>query len=296
MIAQDKNMTDSATRPESASMHIREIVGGFQVDVELGGTVKFNTQLSNSRHRHNFFEICYVVAGHGEYVHGAERYKLSPGDVFAAEPNVSHEISSYGSQNLEVYFIRLSGIALETLPSSGSEDVLALFLARRKVYAKTDGLLMHFVALLRSRAFQSEKLLRLFANEIAKTLLWERPKRVDPSAGNEFDVIFAFMDANLGRRFRCKELAEVFGTSERTLRRKFHQATGTTLTEEILHRRIRASAHWLLEGRSVQEISDRLLNMDPSQFSRCFRRIVGKSPKAFQQSYVPGSIHHSTRP
>jgi AraC-like DNA-binding protein/quercetin dioxygenase-like cupin family protein len=295
MIQRDNVLINPAKPFPPSILHIREIVGRHQVDVELGGLVRFDIQVSNSLHRHNFFECCYVLEGNGEFVHGSERYPLCKGDVFVSEPNVLHEISSRLTRDLEIYFVRFSIQELK-FEAPAHPNVYVEFAREHRLHSSTDGSAVHYVRLLQSPKADAEKLLSIFTLALLKELLTHPLPAQTASQPSEFQSLFAFVQANPERNLRCRDLAEMTGMSERTLRRRFQTATGSSIMEEVNHLRMRAAAHRLLGGMTVQEVANSLGNMDPAQFHRTFKRTFGTTPKSFQKSYTPGTHPQSTRP
>ena len=79
------------------------------------------------------------------------------------------------------------------------------------------------------------------------------------------------------------------------LRRRFQEWFGASIVEEINHRRMRRAAHRLLMGFSAGEVAEFSGIADPAQFSRSFKKTMGKSPKEFQKTYRPGALSKQTR-
>ena len=80
-------------------------------------------------------------------------------------------------------------------------------------------------------------------------------------------------------------LAEVAGVSERTLRRRFHAATGTSPHAYLLQRRTEEARRLLGEtDLPVKAIAARLGYADVYFFSRQFRQLAGVPPAAYRKS------------
>jgi AraC family transcriptional activator of pobA len=75
--------------------------------------------------------------------------------------------------------------------------------------------------------------------------------------------------------------------SERTLRRKWQNSSGSSLTYEINYRRIvRASHLLLLPDMSIAEVGYQVGIESPAQFSRMFRGMKGLTPKDYRRKYL----------
>lgn len=80
-----------------------------------------------------------------------------------------------------------------------------------------------------------------------------------------------------------ESLASMCGLSVTQLRRLFHSCTGMTVTEYKTQLRIRRACHLLCEGElSIGEIADRLGYENIFYFSRVFKKVIGISPKQYQ--------------
>ena len=106
------------------------------------------------------------------------------------------------------------------------------------------------------------------------------------------DAIVLDTEEWLGEHFREKDaLAAAVhrsGVPERTLKRRFKLASGSTLIDRIQHLRIEEAKH-LLEGGSlsVDEISYAAGYEDASFFPRLFKRTTGLSPSQYRRMFQP---------
>ena len=85
-----------------------------------------------------------------------------------------------------------------------------------------------------------------------------------------------------------QKLVKKIDIPERTLKRRFKKATGTTLIEHIQYLRIE-EAKQLLETHStaVDEISIAVGYEDPSFFRRLFKRLSGLTPSQYRRMFQP---------
>jgi len=96
----------------------------------------------------------------------------------------------------------------------------------------------------------------------------------------------------LGAHFRAgdaiKRVVEVAGIPERTLKRRFKAATGSTLIDYLQNLRVEASKRLLESGhRAVDEISADVGYEDPSFFRRLFKRRTGLTPSQYRRMFQP---------
>ena len=85
-----------------------------------------------------------------------------------------------------------------------------------------------------------------------------------------------------------KQAVEQAGIPERTLKRRFRQATGTTLIEYLQNLRIEAAKRLLETSRlAVDEISVEVGYEDASFFRRLFKRRCGLTPSQYRRMFGP---------
>lgn len=274
-------------------MTIRETLGRYRLEVETHGIVRFDAQPTNGRHRHDYVEICLVLSGAGRYHHGDGEYPLHPGDVFTADPGVTHEISSHATRDLELWFLTLGVQKLDERAPTVEDAVVDRYMERHRTHAPGQDGLVRYLPLIDEG---SEGLERAAAGMAARYLalgmlqaLGGAPETaraaetVDP-----VDLALAYIDARIERPVGVDEIAAAVGLSPRALRRRFAARLGVGPAEEANHRRMRRAADLLLMGFGASE-AGRMVGIDaPAQFTRAFRRAFGTAPKAFQASYVPG--------
>ena len=279
-------------------MIVRETLGRTRLEVETHGIVHFDRQPTNGRHRHDFVEVCLVLAGTGRYVHGSGEYPLTSGDVFVADPGMTHEISSHATRDLDLWFLTLGFRRLDDGPSTPEDAVVERYLARHRTHAKGADALARYLPLIDERA---EGVARAAAGMAARYLALEMLETLAdaPKSGtleialDPVDLALDYLDARPERAIGVAEMAAAVGLSPRALRRRFVARLGVGPAEEANHRRMRRAAHLLLMGFSAAEAGRRVGIDAPAQFTRAFRRAIGATPKAFQAGYAPG---RTTRP
>ncbi|MBZ2167435.1 helix-turn-helix domain-containing protein [Marinobacter sp. F4216] len=83
-------------------------------------------------------------------------------------------------------------------------------------------------------------------------------------------------------------LVEASSLPERTLKRRFKAATGSSMIEYLQNLRIEAAKRQLEEGRlSVEEVSLEVGYEDLSFFRRLFKRLTGLTPGEYRRLFRP---------
>jgi len=85
-----------------------------------------------------------------------------------------------------------------------------------------------------------------------------------------------------------RQVVEIAGIPERTLKRRFKAATGSTLIEYLQNLRIEEAKRLLETGKlPVDEISVAVSYEDPSFFRRLFKRCTGLTPSQYRRMFQP---------
>lgn len=279
-------------------MIIHDTLGRYRLEVETHGTVRFDVQPTNGRHRHDFTEVCLVLRGSGRYVHGDGEYPLQRGDVFSADPGVIHEISSHATRDLELWFLTLSVHRLDGHVSTVEDAVVERYLERHRTHAPGRVDLARYLPLIDEGAEGLERAAaaaaaRYLALGMLQALAGVPPAPRASETVDPVDLALAYIEARLDQPLGVDEIAAAVGLSSRALRRRFVARLGVGPAEEANHRRMRRAAHLLLMGFSAAETGRQVGIDSPAQFTRAFRRAMGVAPKTFQSGYSPG---RTTRP
>jgi AraC-like DNA-binding protein len=107
-----------------------------------------------------------------------------------------------------------------------------------------------------------------------------------------------YIDANIGRSYSIREVADHAGCSRRVLERHFRQLLGGSVLSVIQEHRAERAKNLLATGNSpVKEIAQAVGYCTPAQFHAVFRRLVGMTPTEFRRSVCRrfGPVSNSRR-
>ncbi|PCJ51486.1 MAG: hypothetical protein COA79_26190 [Planctomycetota bacterium] len=265
----------------------------FSVQLTKISVVSFDKALTNTRHSHSYYEICYVIAGQGKYFHDNEIYELKHHDIFIADPKIVHEISSFATKDLELVFFTFN-------IQSGSKNknlcleskILKSFLASHHKLQSNNTQLEKYLRLLGEtnlNNFQIEirqhKIFEAFFFEMICILNKEDIPENQIKHNSTISRAIEFIQRHLEQKIKVKDIADFSHCSERNLRRLFHQHFSHTIVDEINERKLQRAMQKLKMGFNVNETANTLGIESPAQFSRLFKKYIGESPKAFQQRH-----------
>jgi AraC-like DNA-binding protein len=264
--------------------------------------VSFEQVTRNRVHRHSFFEPCIVLSGTGEFEHGSAVFSLREGDLFIANPGVYHEIRSVRTADLGLYFLAFSIARASQTSRSGErpalrQETMAEFIRGHSVYLPGQSHLIslfeHAMKLSRNdlgltqSPFYGDAAVLLLNQVIAALSESARLSAEDHGHHQLTNRVADAIEKRLHQPLRIATLARDCGMSERTLRRKWKNSRGLSLTNEINHRRIvRASHLLLLPDISIAEVGYQVGLESPAQFSRMFRSVKGLTPKEYRRKYL----------
>jgi AraC-like DNA-binding protein len=264
--------------------------------------VSFELVTRNRVHRHSFFEPCIVVSGTGEFEHGSAVFSLREGDLFIADPGVYHEIRSLRTTDLGLYFLAFS-IARASRTSRSAEqrglrqEIMAEFIRCHSVHLPGQSHLIplfeHAMKLSRNGVgkmqspFYGDVAILLLNQVIASLTKSARLSAEDHGDQQLTNRVAEAIEKRLHQPLRIATLAKECGMSERTLRRKWKNSSGSPLTHEINHRRIERASHLLLlPDMSIAEVGYQVGIESPARFSRMFNGVKGLTPKEYRRKYL----------
>lgn len=274
---------------------MHEVYGKYRIRIGTGAYCSFSERTTNSPHLHAaYHEICYVISGRGEYRYGEKRYPLGTGDVFIADPNDVHEITSHTTKDLYLVFFTFTASPITAEVSSRYEDALldSFFTSHATVVRGRDDIMKLLPAA--GTAFRGANGTEIH-NDVVHTIVIAlidaltapRIRAGAHALDHAVQRAVDFIGGNVKRRISVSEIAAAAGTSERTLRNLFRRALGKRVIDVINERKMNHAAHLLSMHFKIYEIAAAVGIDDPAQFTRLFRKTVGVTPREYQRTNAP---------
>lgn len=256
-------------------------------------------------HRHQFFEMAFLLSGSATNFTGNQAMELKTGDVLIMPPGSVHGICTYQDDGILINILmRATTFEQHFLNLLPDDDLLRDFFSQA-LYRTSDtpfllfhtgndttlrklilGILMEFGRNNRYKNTMLSSMLSMFF----VNLMRDHEKDVviptwNPSVMNENTIfIIEYMQKNYAR-ITLKHLAEFFHYSERQMQRIIHTATGFSFGENIRYLRMKHGKEMLRETNlSVQEIADILGYYDAGSFRHAFRASEGMTPQMYRKS------------
>jgi AraC-like DNA-binding protein len=262
-------------------------------------------QLAIEQHRHEFFEIAFVLSGSGVHMTDHFQHRIEARDVLVLN---SHRPHGYGQPlglNLINILIRTDlitrlGRELGALP--GYHSLFTLEPARWRRHDYISHLRLSPAEMTQIEEWANrleEETLRqgddgsVLAEAYLTLIVGMLCRRYGQKTGlpvrseGKFGRILSWIETKLDRPLTVSDLAREMGMSERTLHRRFQLAVGTTPAAYLIQNRIRRAAEHLSrehgETRRISEVASACGFEDSNYFSRCFRKVMGRTPRDYQK-------------
>jgi AraC-like DNA-binding protein/quercetin dioxygenase-like cupin family protein len=246
----------------------------------------------NWSHAHSFYEVCLSYAGVGTFASGDRDFAISEGMLFLARPGDVHEIRGDGDDPLGITYWGF------TLPHrSETPDWLAGFTDPEGPVVVTDTESVELALRMMVRAVESGgPRSDVRTQSVAQTLLAETasafataPAEGTPSTDSgeaAVQVMRRYLEDNLARPVRVRDLAAQVHLSERHAARLFRVATGETVGGYLRRQRCtEAAARLLVPGASIGAVGKGCGFFDRHHFIRTFRSQYGVSPSEYQRRF-----------
>jgi len=265
-------------------------------------------------HYHKEIELLYVIRSTGTRFVGDSIQPFFDGDMVLVGSNVPHFW-----QNDEEFFQGKSDLFAEAILLQFEQDMLGEVFSlpemrhiNRLLDKASHGI--QFTGTARDQAafllqcilqadnnnkiLQLLNLLDLFARSTDYTLLSDLGyhRRLTDHSSERIQRVCNFILQHYRQPISLTEVAKVANMSEKAFCRFFKKSTQKTLVQFIAELRISLACKLLLsEDYSVGEVCYESGFNNLSNFNRVFKRITGKTPKAYQKAMVRGR-DNATRP
>lgn len=242
-------------------------------------------------HCHPFFEVYYFIRGQVSYLVEGKRYEPAPHSILLLAPGTFHGVKVESSQEYERYALHFEKQALSR---EREEMLLAPFFGgvsgRKDIYYQgADGFSMaeYFDAMLECEAsgLQGKLLpirLESLLSQIVRMDLLGHTAEADVRSGTT-DQIIRYLNRSLCEPVTLDSLSERFFLSKNHLNWLFKQATGTTVRNYLIHKRIAAAHEMLRQGVPAAIAAEKCGFGDYSAFFRAYKKIFGVAPSGIDR-------------
>ena len=250
-------------------------------------------------HFHPDYEVYYFVSGDASYLVEGREYQLTPHSMMLLAPNVLHSVRVNSdvdyvrnllSFSLEDILPERRGILLSAFPNSPSRSDQAVFYENLKEY--------DFESLLRKiqsaenlpeelRLKMSPIFLEAFLAQAHIMFQRSHPSATSSTAPPVILAVIEYLNGHIAEPHTLDSLAERFLINKDYMNRGFKKATGTTIIDYLLFKRVVLAKEYIANGEGAANAALAVGFSNYSSFYRAYKRILKETPSAVKPSSVP---------
>lgn len=245
-------------------------------------------------HYHPFYEIFYFAGGDADYLVEGKEYHLTPNSLILLSPHTFHGVRV----NSEADYTRCAihfdhtflspehhHFLLSSFPGNDKNSPKEVF------YEHTDHyeLGTFFRQFIESQK-QPEPLCTQYYPIYLECLLAQislisqslRPTTITSNVPDTITDMIRYLNEHLTDPISLDLLAGQFYISKYYLNRAFKKATGTTVMDYVIYKRVVMARQLMLNGHTASDAAIQSGFGDYSSFYRAYRKIMGHSPREGQ--------------
>jgi len=258
-------------------------------------------------HRHNFFELVYIVDGTGKHCINRNKFDYSKGHLFLLTPQDSHRL--YIKTTTKFFFIRFNDVYLrmqQGLYTGGSMPewmsrlefifhntsrqpgcILRDSNDRLLVHALIEGVIREYVNKEPWHLEIAQQILNTLIAIVARNIYNSLPVKMYHEASEDTSLkIIQYIQNNIYRPelLKAEQIAATFSISIHYLGEYFKKHTGENLQQYITNYKLQLVETRLLHSNMrINEIAFELHFTDESHLNRIFKKYRGVSPGEFRR-------------
>lgn len=244
-------------------------------------------------HAHELAEINYLISGKGSYLVEGTTYTLSRKDVLLVRPAEIHKLQISPEEPYHRIAVQFS-VELFDVIDPGRRLLRPLFdrgLGQNNLfpageYPRLQQAFSDFVLTPGLERVQLFSRILTFFTELA-TYYPSLPAAGGSSPNFSLQLV-AYVNDHLFEDLSLSKLGEVFYRSTSQIARVFRQATGTSLWEYVLLKRLLAAREKIRCGQNASDACDTCGFSDYSAFYRIYKKHFGNSPSADKSAALNG--------
>jgi AraC-like DNA-binding protein/uncharacterized RmlC-like cupin family protein len=247
-------------------------------------------------HSHLFYEIIFFKCGHLQYLMGARRYDIQPGDLLIIPPGINHGplFLSTQSDDYVRYILWLSAdFAENTAPIFPPSEITK---ARHYLFRCGTASINHLTRLFENGIRENKRRdlgwdLALYSNTtlllVAISRLYQcKQEHMKHRKTDLIDQLLAYVDQNLGNPISLEETALHFYISKSTITQTFRETMHLSFYRYVQQTRLNTAKGKIGEGLTLEIIAKEVGYQDYSTFFRAFKKEFGISPFEYKQNLL----------
>ncbi len=272
---------------------------GFQMKI-----IKRDPELPYPLHSHDFYELVFIVSGHGTHFTKDNEFQLHAGNLFVIVPGMEHGYKDvkdmvlynilFGKRLFKDRFFDMTDMpgyqALFTIEPAYRNDTRFSSMLRltpaqiAELTPLVDQMLNESDCTDTLTGTKSMAFSYLVQFLIMVFRIYEETPRGDNQMILRLADVLSYIESHVDQSLTTKDLMDVANMSSSTLNRYFQKCTGLSPMEFHAHKRIELACKLIrTTSLSMGEVSDAAGFSDANYFSRQFRKVMGLSPREYKE-------------
>ncbi len=243
-----------------------------------------------SLHCHNFYEFYYFLNGTVEYLVEGVTYYPTPNSLLLLPPGVFHGVKVYGDVPYNRYALHFLP---EAIPLEYRKLLSQIFPIldknnEKQIYYENleefgfDSFFQNFITFSKMSKDLQQLALQPYLCSLLLQIIYMKECRNETIHSSEnlslVEQIIHYLNENLASPIYLEDLSKRFFISKNQINRIFQKATGTTMKEYLIYKRVIHAQQLLTNGYSAGEACSASGFLDYSSFYRAYKKITGHSP------------------
>jgi AraC family L-rhamnose operon transcriptional activator RhaR len=254
-------------------------------------------------HRHEFHELVVLLGGGGTHVTDHGDYRIEAGDVFMIRGDMTHTYADVQKMSLVniLFQPRRLGLPLHHLNDLPGYHVLF----RIEPRLRRAGRFRHRLKLAEDELAEASTQIASLEEELEQrrdgyrfmacmrlmhllgylSRCYSKTELPEQKPLMRLGEVLSFMERNLAEPVTVEQLASIARMSTSTLTRRFRRVVHRSPIEHLLRLRVDRACRLLHNpDLNITEVAMRCGFTDSNYFSRQFKTITGRSPRAYRRS------------
>lgn len=243
-------------------------------------------------HKHNYFQIIYIIAGRGDFFIDNEKRQINPGQVYFIQPGVFHGLKADKNKviktldtKFEVNDLALND-RLKTIKVCGKETDIVNYLEKireegiekKDLFEEFSSLYLYNIILMILREQMPEK-----------KDLEETERHVAPANNPVCNEFITFIRENYSKDIKLKDIAESMGYTESYICHCFKKAGMESPMHQLYQYRIKKAEELILySDYSLKQIASMTGFKTVHHFNRIFKKYNSLTPGEYRNKERKG--------
>lgn len=241
-------------------------------------------------HCHSYYEVYYFIEGDVDYLVEGRAYHPTPHSLLLLSPNVFHGVKINSMKpyrrftthfHPEILAMERRNLLLSVFPSMDKYSGNEIYYQNPKDY-RLDSFFESLNECSRVEPELQKELLPVYMEALLSQIkLMSLSKQASVIKGSHSETvasIIAYLNKHLTEPFHLDQISEMFFISKHHLNKVFRKATGTTVGDYLLYKRIIYAQQLLINGYPAIQAAIEAGFGDYSSFYRAYKKVTGHSP------------------